>query len=283
MVRIMADKSADIPLEFVKEHDLKILPFYINIGDESILADAEYGAEEFYNLLKTAKENPKTSQCTPDFVEDMFRELGGGGEPVVYVSIPANASGAFTTANMMAEKLIEEENMDITIIDSKTFSLGIGVPVMEAVLMAENGATKEEIVSFLTETFERDSVYFVVDDLGYLKKGGRIKASTAVIGEILDIKPVLMNNDGMVEVYQKVRGGKKALAKLVEEAETKMDCPEEGEIYLLSADADEKAEVLKKMLEKKVMPKEIKRYPVGPVITTHAGLGVVGIYFKHKK
>lgn len=283
MVRIMADKSADIPLEFVKEHDLKILPFYINIGDESIFADAEYGAEEFYNLLKTAKENPKTSQCTPDFVEDMFRELGKDGEPVVYVSIPANASGAYNTANMMAQKLIEEENMDITVIDSKTFSMGIGVPVMEAVIMAENGATKEEIVSFLTETFERDSVYFVVDDLVYLKKGGRIKASTAVIGEILDIKPVLTNNDGMVEVYQKVRGGKKALSKLVEEAETKMDSPSEGEIYLLSADADEKAELLKKMLEKKVMPKEIKRYPVGPVITTHAGLGVVGIYFKHKK
>ncbi len=283
MVRIMADKSADIPLEFVKEHDLKILPFYINMGDESILADAEYGAEEFYNLLKTAEENPKTSQCTPDFVEDLFRELGKDGEPVVYVSIPQNASGAFTTANMMAQKLIEEENMDITVIDSKTFSMGIGVPVMEAVVMAENGATKEEIISFLTETFERDSVYFVVDDLGYLKKGGRIKASTAVIGEILDIKPVLTNKDGMVEVYQKVRGGKKALAKLVEEAENKMDCPEEGEIYLLSADAEEKAELLKKMLQKKVMAKEIKCYPVGPVITTHAGLGVVGIYFKHKK
>ncbi len=283
MVRIMADKSADIPLEFVKEHDLKILPFYINIGEESILADAEYGAEEFYNLLKTAEENPKTSQCTPDFVEDLFRELGKDKEPVVYVSIPANASGAFTTANMIAQRLIEEEDMDITIIDSKTFSMGIGVPVMEAVLMAENGATKEEIVGFLNETFERDSVYFVVDDLGYLKKGGRIKASTAVIGEILDIKPVLTNKDGMVEVYQKVRGGKKALAKLVEEAENKMDSPSEGEIYLLSADADEKAELLKKMLEKKVMPKEIKCYPVGPVITTHAGLGVVGIYFKHKK
>ena len=283
MVRIMADRSADIPYEFVKEHDLRILPFYINIGDESILADAEYGAEEFYNLLKTSEENPKTSQCTPDFVENLFRELGKNGDPVVYVSIPQNASGAFATANMMAQQLIEEENMDITVIDSKTFSMGIGVPVMEAVIMAENGATKEEIISFLTETFERDSVYFVVDDLGYLKKGGRIKASTAVIGEILDIKPVLTNNDGMVEVYQKVRGGKKALAKLVEEAENKMDCPSENEIYLLSADAEEKAELLKKMIEKKVMPKEIKSYPVGPVITTHAGLGVVGIYFKHKK
>lgn len=283
MVRIMTDFAADLPAEFIKEHDVKVLPFYINVGEKSILADINYTAEEFYELMKTTDELPKTSQCTPEFVENLFRELSKDGEPVIYASISANASGVVATAHMVASRLIEEEGKDITIIDSKSFSLGIGKPVMDAVLMAEAGAGKEEIISFLTETYERDRVYFVVDDLTTLRKGGRVKATTAVIGDLLDIKPILYSNDGLVEVYAKVRGGKKAIAKIVDEVVENMDNPEEGEVIVLDADAEEKAEIMVKMLEKKVNPKKISRYSVGPVITCHAGLGVMGIYFKHKK
>ena len=282
MVRIMADFAADIPVEFIKEHSLKVLPFYINTGDKSILADENYKPEEFYELIKTTDDIPKTSQPSPETLENMFRELSADGEPVVYVSISANASGVFTTANMIANEL-REEGLDITIIDSKSFSLGIGTPVMEAVLMAEAGAEKEEIINFLTETYERDRVYFVVDDLTFLKKGGRIKATTAVIGDLLDIKPILYSNDGLVEVYAKVRGQKKAVSKIVDEIIENMDNPEENEIVVLDADADEKADILVKFLEKKVNAKNISRHKVGPVITCHAGLGVMGVYFKHKK
>lgn len=282
MVRIMADYAADIPADFIKEHGIKILPFYINTSDKSILADVNYTPEEFYELIKSTDEIPKTSQCTPEFIEDLFRELSADGEPVVYVSISANASGVVSTANMVANNL-REEGRDITIIDSKSFSLGIGKPVMEAVLMAEAGAGKEEIISFLTETYERDRVYFVVDDLTFLRKGGRIKATTAVIGDLLDIKPILYSNDGLVEVYGKVRGGKKAISKIVDEAVENMDNPEENEVIVLEAEAKDKAEVVVKLLEKKLNPKKISVYPVGPVITCHTGLGVMGIYFKHKK
>lgn len=283
MVRIMTDIAADISKDFIEEHNLGVLPFYINVGDKSILADVNYTPEEFYELMKTSEEVPKTSQCTPEFIENLFRELSKDGEPVIYVSISSNASGVVSTANMVANRLIDEEGLDITIIDSKMFSMGIGSPVMEAVLMAESGTGKEEIIKFLTETFDRDRVYFVVDDLAHLKRGGRIKASTAVIGEILDIKPVLWSNDGLVEVYTKVRGSKKAIVTIVEEAAQKMDNPEEGEIIVLHADAIDKAEIAAKMIEKKINPKKITIHPVGPVITCHAGLGVMGIYFKHKK
>ena len=282
MVRIMADFAADIPAEFIKEHGLKVLPFYINTGDKSILADENYKPEEFYELIKTTDDIPKTSQPSPETLENMFRELSAEGEPVIYVSISANASGVFTTANLIANDL-KEEGLDITIIDSKSFSLGIGTPVMEAVLMAEAGAGKEEIINFLTETYERDRVYFVVDDLTFLKKGGRIKATTAVIGDLLDIKPILYSNDGLVEVYAKVRGQKKAISKIVDEIIENMDNPEENKIVVLDADAEEKADILVKFLEKKVNAKNISRHKVGAVITCHAGLGVMGVYFKHKK
>lgn len=282
MVRVIADFAADIPKNFVEEHNMQILPFYINAGDESILADINYTPEMFYDFLKQTDEIPKTSQSAPDMVESIFREVAKDKEPVVYVSISASASGVFNTASVIAESL-KDEGFDITVIDSKSFSLGIGKPVMEAVLMAEKGASKEEIISFLTETYERDRVYFVVDDLTFLKKGGRIKATTAVIGELLDIKPILYSNDGLVEVYGKVRGLKKAISKIVDDVVENMDNPEENEIVVLDADADEKAEIMVKFLEKKVNPKKISRHKVGAVIACHAGLGVMGIYFKHKK
>lgn len=282
MVRIMTDYAADIPAEFIKEHKIGLLPFYINLGEESILADISYKPEDFYKLMKSTDLVPKTSQCSPEVLEALLRELSKDGEPVIYASISASASGIVNTANMTAARLAEE-GIDVTVIDSMNFSMGIGKPVMDAAIMAENGASKEEIVSFLTETYKRDRVYFVVDDLSYLKRGGRIKATTAIIGELLDIKPVLYNNDGLVEVYTKVRGSKKAIAKLVEEVAEKMDNPEEGEVIVLEADAKEKAEIAVKMLEKKVNPGKISIHSVGPVITCHAGVGVMGIYFKHKK
>lgn len=282
MVKIMTDVAADIPVEFIKEHNIEVLPFYINFGEKSILADINFTPEQFYEMVKTADDIPKTSQCTTEFIEDIFRKLSADGEPVIYASISARGSGIVNTAGMIA-KTLNEKGADITIVDSKTYSMGIGKPVMEAVLMAEAGAGKEEIISFLNETYDRDRVYFVVDDLTYLKKGGRIKATTAVIGDLLDIKPILYNNDGLVEVYAKVRGGKKAVSKLVDEAIEKMDNPGEGEVIVLEADAKEKAELAVKLLEKKLNPGKISVYPVGPVITSHAGVGVTGIYFKHKK
>jgi len=283
MVRIMVDKAADMPKEFLKEHNIPVLPFYINIGERSILADIDYTPEEFYGLIKESDEVPKTSQATPEALENLFRELGKDKEPVIYVSISANASGIVNTANLIAARLNEEEGFDITVIDSKTFSMGIGRPVMDAVIMAENGAGKEEIINYLNDIYGRNKVYFVADDLTYLQKGGRIKATTAVIGELLDIKPVLYNNDGLVEVYAKVRGSKKAISKLVDEAVEKMEDKENGEIIVLEADAKEKAELAVKLIEKKLGSKNISIYPVGPVITSHAGLGVMGIYFNHKK
>lgn len=283
MIKIMTDISADVPKDFIEEHNLAVLPFYINFGEESILADKDYAPQAFYDKLKTTDEIPSTSQCTPDTLENMFRELGEGGASVIYASIPAKGSGIVNTAHMIANELNENEGFDITIVESKGYSMALGKPVMNAVLMAEEGKSKEEIIKYLSETFDRDHVYFMVDDLTFLKKGGRIKATTAVITNLLDIKPILYNNDeGMVEVFAKVRGSKKAVAALVDQAVEKMENPKENEVILLESEAGDKVELAKKLLEKKLAPKTVSVYNIGTVITSHAGPGVLGIYFKHK-
>lgn len=280
MVKIMTDMSADIKKEVVEKHNISVLPFYINFGDESILADIDYTPRMFYERFKEFEEMPGTSQATPGILEDMYRSLGNE-EPIIHITIPENSSGIANTAKMVSQSL-EDEGFDITIISSSMFSYGTGANVVAAAKMAENGASKEEIIAFLKERFEKDKVYFIVDDLSYLKKGGRIKATTMVVSSVLDIKPILWSNDGMVEAFAKVKGMKRAIAKIVDHVEESIDDAENAEVFIMHADAPEKAEILKNMIAERLSPKEIFVSEVGPIISCHAGLGVFGLYFRHK-
>ncbi len=280
MVKIMTDMSADIKKEVAEKHNISVLPFYINFGEESILADLDYTPQMFYERFKEFEEMPGTSQATPGILEDMYRSLGNE-EPIIHITIPENSSGIVNTARMISQSLADE-GFDITIISSTMFSYGTGANVVEAAKMAENGASKDEIVGFLTERFEKDRVYFIVDDLSYLKKGGRIKATTMVVSAVLDIKPILWSNDGMVEAFAKVKGMKRAVAKIVDHVEENIDDAENAEVFIMHADAPEKAELLKNMIAERISPKEIFVSEVGPIISCHAGLGVFGLYFRHK-
>ncbi|MBR5155843.1 MAG: DegV family protein [Clostridia bacterium] len=281
MIKIMTDLSADIPRELVDELDIAVLPFYINFGEESILADMDYTADMFYEKFKSLEEMPTTSQATPGILEDMYRDLGKDNQ-IIHITIPANGSGIVNTARNISNQLIEEEGFDITIVDSSMYSLGIGANVVEAARMAQKGATRDEIIAYLNERFEKDRVYFIVDDLKYLQKGGRIKATTMVVSKVLDIKPILWSNDGMVEAFDKVKGLKRAISKMVDIAAEKIDDAENATVYVLHADALKSAEITAEMIKNKINPKEVVIRKVGPVITCHAGVGVFGIYFKHK-
>lgn len=280
MVKIMTDLSADITKAQAAEFDIKVLPFYINYPDESILADIDYTPEMFYEKFKSTAELPATSQATPGILEDMYREIGKN-QPIIHITIPANGSGIVNTALNVSSRLNEEEGFDITVVDSSMYSLGTGVNVIEAAQMAANGAGKAEIIGFLRERFEKDRVYFIVDDLKCLQKGGRIKATTMVVSKALDIKPILWSNDGMVEAFAKVKGLKKAISKMVEIVTEKMENIENGTVYVITADVADKAELTETML-KKAGIKNIAHGKVGPIIACHAGIEVFGIYFRHK-
>ncbi len=280
MVKIMTDMSADIPKEVAEKYDIKVLPFYINCEDESILADINYTPEMFYEKFAALENIPSTSQATPDILEEMYRSIGKENQ-IIHITIPANSSGIVNTAKMISAEL-QEEGFDIEIVDSSMFSYGIGANVVAAAEMAEKGASKEEIVAFLKERFEKDRVYFIVDDLTTLKKGGRIKATTMVVSAILDIKPILYSSDGKVEAFAKVKGLKRAIAKLVDCIEENIEDRENTEICIMDAGCPEKAEMLKKAIIERFGEREIFEGKVGPIITCHAGMGVFGTYFRHK-
>lgn len=279
MVKIMTDLSADITRRESEELGIAVLPFYINCGEESVLADIDYTPQMFYEKFKTSQEPLRTSQSTPEILENLYRELGKE-EPIIHITIPANSSGIVNTARLISAQLNEEEGFDITVIDSSMYSYGTGIHVVKAAEMAKNGASKDEICAYLRKRFETDRVYFIVDDLKHLQRGGRIKATTMVISEVLDIKPILWSNDGMVEAFAKVRGLKKAMSKIVDIIEEKI--ADGTNVCVLHADALYKAEQMCKMIENRIGEGRTYIREVGPIITCHAGVGVFGLYFEHK-
>lgn len=281
MIKIVTDSAADIPKSIAEELDIEILPFMINIDGKQIVADKNLTPQEFYKMVENCVEIPSTSQMSPADLEDIYRKIGAENT-IIHITMSARGSGINNTSNLVAGQL-NDEGFDITVIDSGKFTMIIGDTVIKAAKMARNGASKQEIIDFANENYERDTAYFLVDDLTFLKKGGRIKATTMAISKVLDIKPILFINDGLVEATRKVRGLKKSLSVLVDFIEERMENPEENEVMILDSDAPDKVEAIEEMIRERIKPKAITYAKIGPVITCHAGPGLVGVYFKHKK
>ncbi len=281
MIKMVADSAADIPKSVIKELEIEILPFMINIDGKQIVADENLDPNDFYDMVENCVETPTTSQMSPADIEDIYRKLGKD-DPIIHITISSAASGVNSTANIVAAQL-NEEGYDITVIDSTMFSYTIGRALVEGARMAKAGATKEEIINHVTEVYNRDTAYFVVDDLTYLRKSGRIKATSMVVSKALDIKPILKVNDGKVEAFRKVRGTKKALTQLVDFIEERMHNPEENEIIIFNSRCDEMLNFTVEQIKERINPKTITPWDIGPIITSHVGVGVLGVYFKHKK
>lgn len=281
MIKIVTDSAADIPKSIAEELDIEILPFMINIDGKQIVADKNLTPQEFYKMVENCVEIPSTSQMSPADLEDIYRKIGTENT-IIHITMSARGSGINNTSNLVAAQL-NDEGFDITVIDSGKFTMIIGDTVIKAAKMARSGASKQEIIDFANENYARDTAYFLVDDLTFLKKGGRIKATTMAISKVLDIKPILFINDGLVEATRKVRGLKKSLSVLVDFIEERMENPEENEVMILDSDAPDKVGAIEEMIRERIKPRAITYAKIGPVITCHAGPGLVGVYFKHKK
>lgn len=281
MIRIVTDVAADITKDVAQELNIEILPFMIAVDGRHIVADVNLSPQDFYKIIENCEDIPSTSQMSPADLEDIYQRIGKENS-IIHITMSGRGSGINNTANLVASQL-NDEGFDITIVDSGMYSMATGCAVVEAAKMAKDNKTKQEILDYIAEVYSRDNAYFLVDDLTYLKKGGRIKATTMAISMVLDIKPILTINDGLVEAFRKVRGLKKALSVLVDFIEERIDNPEENEVMILHSNASDKADIVEAMIKERINPKKIVRHYIGPIITSHAGTGLVGVYFKHKK
>lgn len=281
-IKIITDSSCDLGINFIEENNIELIPLLLNLDGETINDDLgkSLGYREFYEKLR-AGSMPSTSQINIYTFEEKFKELLDEGYEILYIGLSSALSGTFNSANMARNNILEENpNAKIAVVDSISVSMGLGMLIKKACKMIEEGKMIEDIVQWIEENKNKVIHAILVDDLKHLKRGGRVSASTAAVGSILNIKPLLkLNNSGAVEAAEKIKGKKKALKRLASIVKEKAINIENEILYIMHGDALEEAEYLKETILQELNFKEVKIEYIGTVIGTHGGPGTIAAVF----
>lgn len=281
--KILVDSSSDIPQSLIEKHNIRVIPIAIHFGEKEYLDGIDMSSDEFYEKLTTEEEIPKTSQITPDRFAKIFEEELKENEHIIYIGISSKASGTYQSANIALDMLEDGLADRVSLVDSKMLSMGIG---MLAIIMAgqlEAGKALGDVLKDGEELKYKIEQLFSVNTLKYLKKGGRIKASSAAIGEVLNIKPILNVDEGITQTIGKVRGKKKVLSYMLDHMEATMDLDHTPFITVAHALVPKEASKLEeKIRERFNYQGDIIVADVGPIIGTHAGPGVIACMYVKK-
>ena len=281
-IKIVTDSSCDLGINFIEENNIELIPLLLNLDGETIKDDLgkSLGYREFYEKLR-AGSMPSTSQINIYTFEEKFKELLDEGYEILYIGLSSALSGTFNSANMARNNILEENpNAKIAVVDSISVSMGLGMLIKKACKMIEEGKMIEDIVQWIEENKNKVIHAILVDDLKHLKRGGRVSASTAAVGSILNIKPLLkLNNSGAVEAAEKVKGKKKALKRLASIVKEKAINIENEILYIMHGDALEEAQYLKEIILQELNFKDVKVEYIGTVIGTHGGPGTIAAVF----
>lgn len=272
-IALVTDSTASLDQEKLEKHRIEVVPLYVNFPDE-VLVDGSIDSAHFFKKVRASTKLPFTSQPSPgDFVK-VYEKLIREEKEIISIHISAGISGTVESANSAA-KMVDESR--ISVVDSQFTSAGLAMLVLAASRAAEEGKTREEIVALLEELKGKTQILFVPDTLEYLRKGGRIGGAQALLGTLLNIKPVLYFSGGRVEVFDKVRTMKKALQRIVEE----LPSDKEGlQLAILTAETSLKnISLLEKLLQERLPGIIIEECELSPVISIHAGPGVLGLAF----
>lgn len=278
-IRIVTDSTADIPPATRESLGIQMVPLKIHFGEETYLDSVTLQSEQFYEKLTSSPVLPTTSQPSPVEFLDMYKRLAeeeGPDVKIISIHLSSALSGTYQSA-VLAKSMLENE-IDITIIDSKSASYGIGALVVAAAEAAKEGRSIDEIVVLIEKLRKQFYIYFLVDTLEFLRKGGRIGKASAVLGSLLNIKPILaIDPDGEVAAVDRIRGHKKAMSRIVELLQANLgDKP--IRLHIAHANHQEGAEELRAQIEEKFTVVSVGYVTLGPVIGAHAGPGVVAAF-----
>lgn len=273
-LKIICDSLADIPRNLVKRYDIEVIPLTIIINDVEYKDGQNITNEEFYKLIKNCNEIPKTSQATYVQFAEIFKKYIDKGKKILYISGSSKVTGTYQSAMVTKNDLQGE----IHIFDSLNLSYGCGAQVVTACEMNEEGKSIDEIIKKLEEIRDNILVLFAVDNLDYLKKGGRLSASKAVIGSMLSIKPILQMQDGFIVNIDQARGHKKVISKMISMAKDYIkDDIENKRIGIAHGDNVSEFEKLKDAIKNELGFSKISETEIGPSIGSHTGGGTIGL------
>ena len=283
---LLIDSCTDLPRSYVDKNEIPFVSLVCNFKDQEYKDDfgKSISYKEFFNTVRNG-EMPSTAQVNVYEYTEIFKKYAAEGKSVVYLGFSSALSGSLSSAYIARDTVMEEfKDADITIVDSKSASLGEGLLAYYANEMLKAGASKDEVVSWLETNKLKMNHWFTVDDLGHLKRGGRLSGTAAFLGTLLDIKPVLkVDDEGRLIPISKVKGRKKSIKTLFEMLQENITAPEEQVIAISHGDCIEDAEYLKEMILKEYNVKDVIINHVGPVIGAHTGPGVVALFFMGEK
>jgi DegV family protein with EDD domain len=274
-VHLVCDSTADLDPAFRAAHTVRMVPLKVIFGDQTLADGVDISAEEFYARLAAPGPFPRTSQPTPAEFEEVFRELGADGGTIVCTTISADLSGTYASAIQARAALPE---LDIRVIDTRSVAVGHYAAVREAVRVIESGGDADAVEVAVTAVRSTDKVLFTVETLEFLRRGGRIGGARALLGSMLDIKPILEIRDGVIEAVGRVRTYPRAIDRVVEECKRAADAWGGAELVIAHADRPQiAAELVERM--RPLVSGEPSLTVVGPVVGCHSGPGAIGVGF----
>ena len=274
-IQIICDTMNDVPKEIVEKYNIEILPATIVFDGIEYKAGVDIEGDEFYKMLRSSNSMPTTSQVTYATFKDTFEKYLNEGKKILYLSGSSAASGTYQSA-MIAKNDIESD--DIHIFDTYSLCIGGGMLIAEAAIMAQESNDIDYIINKLNEYKEKVEVYFSVDSLDYLHKGGRISGTKATIGTILNIKPILKIEDGVVKQKTQVRGRKKIIPTLIEQLKLQVgDDFSDKEVYVGYGDDIEECNKFVEKVKNELSPKSVRIFQIGACVACHSGPDVFGL------
>lgn len=280
---IFTDANSDLMPEIVNKYNIEVLPMRFTLNDKEYYNYPdlrEMPLEDFYKQLRNGGKTATSMTNTAEY-EDAFRPTLAAGKDVLYIAFSSGLSGTQNAARLAQNQLLEEfPQRKYIVADTLSASLGQGLLVIKAMQMQKQGKTIEEIAQWVEESGKCLCHWATVDDLHYLKRGGRLSGTAATLGTMLHIKPILyVNSQGKIDVVDKVRGRKNSIMRLFAEMEKNATDIQNQTIFIVHADCADDANLLAEEIRTKLQPKELIVSYVGPVIGGHAGPNTIATFF----
>jgi DegV family protein with EDD domain len=273
VVRIVTDSTADLTPEQQRAAGITVVPLNVHFGDQVFRDHVDLTTDEFFRRLKASSQLPRTSQPSVGAFEEAYRKLLEGGDEIVSVHLSSKVSGTFNSALMAAQSVGDGK---IDVVDSLSTSMALGFMALEAANLARAGRDRQTVAECLRGLVAKARVICVVDTLTYLERGGRIGKARALLGSLLNVKPILQLKDGEVVPLGRARGRPQALNRLVEllERDGKV-----SQLAIMHGAAKTDAEQLRERVASTYPGVDIQLTEIGAVLGTHTGPGVIGFTY----
>jgi len=274
-VKIVTDSGADLPEELAEELGISVVPVYVRFGEEVYRDRVTISEDEFYERLTHDPVHPNTTQPGPQDFLEVYQKLSSDADGIVSIHISGKLSGTYNSALMARDML--EGGCPVEVVDSETLSMSVGLIAIAAAEMAKAGESMDKIVEWVKQAIPKTYLFFLLDTLEYLRRGGRIGKAKALLGSVLNVKPMLTVKDGVLVPAGQVRTRAKGMDKLFEFVKEATDIQDLAVVYNTTPD---EAQNLAERIGSVFDSEKIRMARVGPGLGVHGGPGAMLVSFR---